>query len=415
MIRGLVRGLERRAALAGPPDWMWDAFGATPGYAGRSVTVPAALRLVPVFAAVRITAGIASSLPVDVYRSPGEPATGSAASFVLTQSANPEMPADQYLELVFAHIELYGNHFAEKVRNRAGQVGELWPIDPQTVTVERDTQGRRHYRLQGTDRTFDRTTILHIPGFGTDGVKGLSPITQAREMLGIAAAREEYEGRFYGNNASAGYWIKHPGTLSRDAADRLKADIDAKHKGVGNAWRPGVLEEGMDVADMGMPLKDQQFIELQQFNATQIAHLLQVPPSWIGGRTGDSLTYSTVEGEALHYVKFMLAPKLVRVEKALAGDPDIFPDRAAYPKFNVEGLLRGDSQARAQFYETLTRIGVLSPNEIREKEDLPARDGGDTYTDPAAAQAPAPAPAGGNGRRLTANNTPLSYYFPEDR
>lgn len=148
MIRGLVRGLERRATLAEPPDWMWDAFGATPGYAGRSVTVPSALRLVPVFAAVRITAGIASSLPMDVYSAPGQPAT-SAASFVLTQSANPEMPADQYLELVFAHIELHGNHFAEKVRNRAGQVGELWPIDPTSVTVERDRDGRRRYRLQG--------------------------------------------------------------------------------------------------------------------------------------------------------------------------------------------------------------------------------------------------------------------------
>jgi HK97 family phage portal protein len=388
VIRGLVRGLERRATLAEPPDWMWDAFGAAPGYAGRSMNVPAALQLAAVFSAVRITAGIASSLPMDVYRAPGEPAVGSAGSFLLTESANPEMPADQYLEVAFAHIELHGNHFAEKVRNRAGQVGELWPIDPTSVTVERDRDGRRRYRLQGEDRTFDRGTILHIPGFGVDGIKGLSPITQAREMLGIAAAREEYEGRFYGNNASAGYWIKHPGTLSKDAADRLKADIDAKHKGVGNAWRPGVLEEGMDVADMGMPLKDQQFIELQQFNATQIAHLMQVPPSWIGGRTGDSLTYTTVEGEALHYVKFMLAPKLVRVEKALAADPDIFPDPCCRPKFNVEGLLRGDSQARAQFYETLTRIGVLSPNEIREKEDMPPRAGGDTYMDP-----PVPAPA----------------------
>jgi len=403
VIRAIVRGLERRATLAEPPDWMWDAFGAAPGYAGRSVTVRGALSLPPVLSAVRITAGIASSLPVDVLEGAGatrRPAPANAPQVaLLTTAANPEMPADQYYELVFAHLELWGNHYAEKVRNQAGDVGELWPLDPGTVTVERDKNGRRHYRLAGAERTFDRRTILHIPGFSVDGVAGLSPVAQARQMLGIAAAREEYEGRFYGNNASAGYWIKHPGTLSKDAADRLKADIDAKHKGVGNAWRPGVLEEGMDVADMGMPLKDQQFIELQQFNATQIAHLMQVPPSWIGGTTGDSLTYSTVEGEALHYVKFKLTPKLVRVEKALAADPDVFPYGGRYPKFNVEGLLRGDSQARAQFYEVLSRIGVLSPNEVRRTEDLPPRAGGDAYQDPASRPPPPASTSNGRGSR----------------
>lgn len=403
MIRKLVRGLERRAGLAEPPDWLWDAFGAAPGYAGRSVTVPSALELVPVFAAVRITAGIASALPIDVFSGTGpgrqQAPAGAPQVALLARSANPEMPSDQYLEQVFAHIELYGNHYAEKVRNRRGDVAELWPLDPGAVTVERDGAGRRHYRLNGSEASLDRSTILHIPGFGVDGIAGLSPVAQARQMLGIAAAREEYEGRFYGNNASAGYWIKHPGTLSKDAADRLKADIDAKHKGVGNAWRPGVLEEGMDVADMGMPLKDQQFIELQQFNATQIAHLMQVPPSWIGGRTGDSLTYSTVEGEALHYVKFRLTPKLVRVERALAADPDVFPGRGLYPKFNVEGLLRGDSQARAQFYEVLSRVGVMSANEIREKEDMPPRPGGDVYQDPAS-QPSAPATNGRSHEHL---------------
>ncbi len=396
MIRSIARAVERRASFAEPPDWMWDAFGASAGYTGRSVTVQSAIGLVPVFAAVRITAGIGGTLPIDVFQGRGaarKPALDTETQVpLLTDLANPELPADQFFEQVHAHIELWGNHYSEKIKDSAGRVRELWPIDPATVAVEFDTRRRRRYRIAGAPQTFDRGRILHIPGFSAGGGVGASPISAAREMLGIAAAREEYEGRFYGNNASAGYWIKHPGTLSKDAADRLKRDIDSKHKGVGNAWRPGVLEEGMDVADMGMPLKDQQFIELQKFNATQIAHLMQVPPSWIGGITGDTLTYSTVEGEALHYVKFRLTPKLVRVEKALASDADLFPGRALYPKFNVEGLLRGDSQARAAFDEVLHRIGVLSPNEIREKEDLPPREGGDAYQDTPPASPPKGAP-----------------------
>jgi hypothetical protein len=169
--------------------------------------------------------------------------------------------------------------------------------------------------------------------------------------------------------------LTHPGKLSKGAKGRIKDDIDAKHRRHG--WRPSVLEEGMTVHEMGMPLKDQQFVEMNQFSATQVAVMFDVPPSWIGGATGDSLEYKTVEGQALNFVKFKKTPRLVRIERTLRHDKDLFPDRDLFPKFNVEGLLRGDSAARARFlHRPLRRRCDLVGGDPR-RADMEVREDGE--------------------------------------
>jgi HK97 family phage portal protein len=276
-------------------------------------------------------------------------------------------------------------------------VAELWPLNPAKITVERDTTGRRKvFKVEGDGKTYDSSDILHIPGFGYDGLRGLSPIQQARQALGTLSAREEYEGEFYANSARPDYFLTHPGQLSKGAKGRIKDDIDAKHRRHG--WRPSVLEEGMTVHEMGMPLKDQQFVEMNQFSATQVAVMFDVPPSWIGGATGDSLEYKTVEGQALNFVKFKKTPRLVRIERTLRHDKDLFPDRTLFPKFNVEGLLRGDSAARSAFYTALYGVGAISSEEIRDEEDYGPKLDGDHYQETPAGTAPnANGNSNGNG------------------
>lgn len=382
----IAAGIERRDNTLGSPDpWLVDAFGGSSTFAGQKVSEKSALRLVPVYASVKILAAGIGSLPVSVYRGRGRERREDPAApqwEVLHESFNSEHPSDVALEIMGGHLVGWGNAFAEKVKvTAAGRtiVGEMWPIYPGHVRVDRDKRGRKVFEVTGNARTFTGDTILHVPGFGFNGLTGISPIANAKQMIGVGLAREEWQGNFYANSAQPAGILKVQKNLSAEAADRVKAHWKSIHGGSSHSGEVAVLEEGMDYAPTAVSARDAQYVEAMQFDASTIAALFQVPPSWIGGSAGDSLTYSTVEGEALHWVKFKLRPWLVRFEKAFRHDRDLFPDRGLTAKFNVEALLRGDTAARASFYQTMTTIGAYSINDVRDQENLPPVDGGDIY------------------------------------
>lgn len=413
--RALVRWLApemRDATLREPPDWMWEALGGQGTHADQRVTTHSALGLIPVFSCVRLLAESVAQLPLIVYRDGAgrDRARDSLQWRLLHDRANPTMPADQLWELVTGHLNLWGNAYLEKVRT-GDIVTELWPINPRKVTVDREDDGSKVFTVGSAENATKLTDrdVIHIPAFGYDGKCGLSPLATARQALGVAQAREQYEGNFYANDASPGGYISHPQRLSPEALSNLRESWDASHRGAALARRPAIFEEGMTWHSVGIPLEDQQFIEGHRFTVGQIARLFRVPPEMVGGDSGGSLTYSTVEGQALHFVKFSLGHWLVRIEKALYADDDLFPDKALYPEFLVEGLLRGDSGSRADFYTKMRGIGVLSPNEIRALENLPPREGGDVYQDNVVGAAPnasEPAQDGTGGTNGTRGHLP---------
>lgn len=402
----VTRGLEREsrdATLAEPPDWMWDAWGGGRTYTGKSVTPAKALGLAPVYACVSLLASAVGLLPLGVYRRDGRarvPYPEHVHSDLLHTRPNDEMAADRFWETVTGHLNMWGNAYLEKVTDSLGVVQEMWPIEPSKVTVERHPQtGVKRFRVAGGDRWFDDRTILHIAAFGHDTLKGLSPIGECRQTLGVVMAREEYEGVFYKNGAHISGFVKHPQVMSQPAADRLSDAISRRHADIKNAHKPLVLEEGAEWIPAGMPLRDQQFLEQAQFSVSQIARIFHVPPEMVGGtREKSSLTYSTVEGQSLYFVKFSLSRWMRRIEQALLCDKDLFPDptgrRDIYPRFNAEGLLRGDSKTRGEFYKLMRDVGAYSPNDILELEDRPPRDGGDIYQDTPQGAAPDTAGAG---------------------
>lgn len=381
MISRILRGAETRATLKEPADALWDAWAGEKVYSGKRVGVDEALGLPAVWSAVQLLSSSVGSLPMIIYRGQGRDrirARDSKRWQLLHDEPNSQQSADMFFEAVTGQLNLWGNCYAEKVK-AAGVVGELWPINPARVGLEFDKAGRKRFSVDGESKTYGENTILHIPAFAPFGGAGISPIAYARQGLGTLAAKQEFQGRFYANNTHVGGVLSVQGQLSDVAARRVKAQFEQAHRGASKAGAIAVLEEGASFQPLGMPLRDQQFIESEQYSATQIAGIFQVPPQWIGGRTGDSLTYSTVEGWMLHYLKLSLMRWLVRIESGLKRDRDLFPDRDEYPEFLIEGLLRGASNERAQFYTQMNSIGVLSVNEIRELENRPPVDGGDTH------------------------------------
>jgi HK97 family phage portal protein len=390
VIRRLFHGIEARdATLQHAPDWMFEAFGGTRTHAGTSVNTTSVLGLDALWAAVTLLAGSVAQCPLIVYRGEGrtrERARDTWQWNLLHNRPNAEHPADLFYENIVGHENLFGNFYAEKVKaRRTGSgdsfVGELWPIVPSRVTVERDNHGGKRFRVDGSSDTYGPETILHIPAFGYDGLKGLSPIEASKQTLGTALAREEFEGGFYSRGAVLSGMIEHPAKLGDSAIENLRKSVNAIYGGRGQQHKVGVLEEGATLRTLSPPMKDLEFVAGKQLTVSQIARIFRVPPEMIGGeRAAGSLTYATVEGQALHFVKFSLSRWLVRIEQALKHDPDLFPPGTdLYPEFLVEGLLRGDSKTRGEFYKVMWDMKAITTNEIRERENMTPLEGGDDF------------------------------------
>lgn len=355
-------------------------FVSQAGYSGKSVSIDSSLELVPVYSAVSLLAGSVGSLPLLVYRRLDvgrERATNHRMWKILHDQPNPHMAADELWELVMGHLCLWGNAFLGKVRDSFGTVVELYPIQPSRVRVGADANGNRFYVISnyvtGVDERYEAADILHIRAFGTDGLVGLSPIQQARQILSTTSAMEEFSGTFWANNAQPAGVLTHPQRLSQEAVTNLAAGWKANHRGFSRSGSIAILEEGMKFEPLGMPLEDAQFIEAAKFGDLRVAQLFRIPPYMLGASSGDSMTYSNTEMEGIDFVRWSLRRWLVRIEGSLIRDESLFlQGQRFYPEFLVDGLLRSSTQERYAAYSVaLGGQSFMSVEEVRDRENLP--------------------------------------------
>ncbi len=267
----------------------------------------------------------------------------------------------------------------------------MWPLRPDRVQVYRQVDGHLWYyyspdmmddpEVRNPDNWYRRDEIMHIRGLGFDGVMGYSVIRMMAQLLAVGRNTEAYKAKFYENGARPGMVLKHPGKLGDKAYERLKSSWEARHQGVENAHKIGILEEGMDVAAIGIPPEDAQLIETEKFTRSQIAAAFRVPPHMIGDL--ERATFSNIEQQSLEFVTYTLAPWLTLWEQAIYRDLLTVQERRNYfARFQINGLLRGDIKSRFESYSKALASGWLSVNDVREMEDLNEVDGGDEYLRP---------------------------------
>lgn len=384
VLRDVIAGFKRNS-LSAPSEDLIAALGGAPSYAGKFVTVANSLQLIPVYRAINLRAGAIGSLPLEVYRhTPTGRGLVPASSRVwqlLHDKPNDLMSAAELWKLVESHLAGWGNAFVWKQRGQDGRIANLWPIDPRRVLVGRSTQGQPMFLVDtyastppGADSyatsgqvTVDDREILHIRGLGFDGLVGYSPIQMAKQTLGSMMAQQEFEGRFWANDATPGVTLIHPNKLSPEGIERVRALWDNRHKGPSRARATAVLAEGMKVEPMTLPMADAQFVQIAQLRRTDIALLFGLPPYMLAGDTGSSMTYSNSETQSLDFVKWSLRDSMTTVEQAVSWDPDLMPARW-FAKFNADELLRGSMQERFQAYATAPHLLL---DEVRGMEDMP--------------------------------------------
>ena len=362
-------------------------FGGTSS--GKAVNETTAMQTTAVYACVRILAEAIAGLPLHLYEYKDggkERVSDHPLYFLLHDAPNAEMTSFVFRETLMSHLLLWGNAYAQIVRDGRGRVLSLYPLLPNRVTVDRDANGQIFYSykadygdIRGGDVVLRRDEVLHIPGLGFDGLVGYSPIAMAKNAVGMAIATEEYGASFFANGANPGGVLEHPGTI-KDIG-RVKESWNAAYQGSGNAHRVAVLEEGMKFQQIGIPPEQAQFLQTRKFQINEIARIFRVPPHMVGDLEKSS--FSNIEQQSLEFVKYTLDPWVIRWEQAINQALLLPSERGRlFAKFNVDGLLRGDYASRMTGYATARQNGWLSANDIRELEDMnriPAELGGDEY------------------------------------
>lgn len=354
-------------------DWL----GGEKVHAGVPVSETSSLGMPAVWRAVNLIAGTAASLPLHAYRtvngSRQEVTTGQAAK--LLANPHPDMTPFELWEMVYAHIALWGNAYLWIGRNQLGQIAELWPIHPSRVRVGRASeQGRKIYAVDGGEREHTDTTILHIPGFGYDGICGVSPVRMARQGIGLALAAEQYGAKLFGSGSLATGILQTEQRLTQEQADTLHARWKAKRTGLESAHETMILDSGAKFHQLTIPPEDAQFVESRRFQITEAGRMFGVPP-FLMFETEKSTSWGTgLEQQAIGWVTYDLRRWYIRVEQRLT---QLMQPQSLYARYSVEGLLRGDSAQRSAFYTAMWNLGAYSTNDIRRYEDEPPVEGGD--------------------------------------
>lgn len=357
-------------------------FGGTSS--GKFVNERSAMQTVAVYACVRILSETIAGLPLSVYEHTDvgkEKAMNHSLYYLLHNEPNPEMTSFVFREALMSHLLLWGNAYAQIIRDGNGRVLALYQLLPDRMIVDRNVNDRLYYQYQ-TDKglvILSPDELLHIPGLGFDGVIGYSPIAMAKNAVGMAIATEEYGASFFANGANPGGVLEHPGVVKDPK--RVRESWNAVYQGSKNAHRIAVLEEGMKFQSIGIPPEQAQFLETRKFQINEIARIFRIPPHMIGDLEKSS--FSNIEQQSLEFVKYTLDPWVVRwemaMQKALLSPSE---KQRYFIKFNVDGLLRGDYASRMNGYATGRQNGWLSANDIRELENMnriPSEEGGDLY------------------------------------
>ena len=358
-------------------------FGSTA--AGKSAEPRTAIQLTTVYACVRLLGETVASLPLAVCEDLGgatRRATEHPLYHILHDEPNPEMTSFIWRETAMAHLNLWGNHYSQIIRDGRGNVLSLYPLLPENMEVDRDAHGvlTYTYTTSGGETVVLRPEdVLHIPGLGFDGVQGYSPIALEKNAVGLAMAAEDFGSKFFSNGAIPSGILIHPNTVKDPA--RIRAAWAKAYGGSSNSNKTAVLEEGMKYQQLTIPNNAAQFLETRKFQVDEICRIFRVPPHLIGDL--EHATFSNIEHQGIEFATHTIRPWLVRIEPAM--NRALFPENERgryFVQFNLDGLMRGDYKSRMEGYAIARQNGWMSANDIRALENMnpiPAEEGGDAY------------------------------------
>jgi HK97 family phage portal protein len=356
---------------------------------GMPVTAESAMRVAAVYASARIIAGAVATLPLDVKRRVDDKTRVDASDHplwtILRKRPNRWQTPSAFRRMQQTHVLMRGNAYAMKVQS-LGKLTELIPLHPDRVRVDQLDDLSLTYtytRRDGRQIVLPQSEVMHLLCLTLDGVRGVTPLTYAREAIGSSLAMESHGANVFRNGARVSTVLVHPHTIGKEGVETLRASLDAYRAGGESEGKALILEEGMTVQPLAMTAEDSQWIEARKFSRSDIAMFFGVPPSMIGDNTGSDSNWGTgLEEKSRGFVAYTLEDHLTMWEETVGRDLVATNEPDIYAKFNRSALVRGDIKARWEAHTRALQWGVASPNEIRALEDMNPRDGGDVFYPP---------------------------------
>jgi len=344
--------------------------------AGTSVDEGNALSIAAVNSAVSLIADTISTLPVDSFirldgnRRPFRP----KPAWVSQPDVNFAGHAVFYNSLLVSLL-IDGNAFIRVFSNRQGEVVNLMVLNPSTVEVKRNGQGRLIFTVQGEDKPLTSEQVLYIPDLLRPGtVRGVSRVHALKENLGLSKALELYAGHFFGSGTTLQGVIEYPGALTLEQAESLRGSFDNAHKGWRKSGRTGILSGGASFKATQADPEKSQALEARRMAVEDVARIWRIPSHMLN--LPGTNTYSSVEQNMLGFVTHTLRPYVTKIEDAMGTLMSRYQGgETAFIKFNMNGLLRADIQSRYSAYSTGLQSGFLAINDIRRLEDLSPQEG----------------------------------------
>ena len=355
---------------------------------GEAVTPESAMRVGAVYACVRLLSGVPATLPIDIKRrvneSTREDASDDPVAVLLRKKPNRWQTPSQFKRMLTAHLKLRGNGYAMIVWSMDRPI-EMIPMHPDRVTCKQLADLSLVYTYTRPDHrqvVLQQDEVFHLVGMSLDGITGVSPITYARETIGLAQAQEKAGGSVFKNGARASMVLQHPARIGSEARDFLKASLDQYRAGGESEGKALILEEGMTVNNLTMTAEDAQWIESRKFSRTDIAMFFGVPPHMIGD-TEKSTSWGTgIEQQTQGFLTFTAEEDLTTWEETINLKLITDPKSKLYARFNRSALVKGDLKTRWDAYAVGRRIKVLSANDVRALEDMNPVPGGDVLENP---------------------------------
>lgn len=353
------------------------------------VTPESALAFSAIFACVKIISETVASVPLNIYQRVGESEKKKASNLPLfkvlrTKPNNMKTSGVEFRQMLMAHVLLWGNGYAQILRNKAGEVLELHPLHPSRVKPD-ITEAGLVYKVRlknGGEAILPPEDVFHLRGYRDSGLEGLSPISAAKQAIQMGLSLESFGTNFFEGGAfPAGVLEYDSGELSPEAKANLRESWQGLHGGANRGKKVAVLEAGLKWKPMGIPQADAQFLEQRRFQIEEIARIYRVPPHMLADLTKSS--FSNIEQQGQEFVTYCLLPWFRMWEDAITRDFFDGDDREFFAEFLLDGLLRGDMTARSQAYTAGRQWGWLSANDIRAKENMnPIGPEGDVYLSP---------------------------------
>ena len=376
-------------------ELLFGGYG-IPTTSGMVVNEQTAMRISVVYRCVSLIAGTIASLPCEVYRYKGgksELADDHPVYWLLHDEPNPLMTANTFWKNFLWWALMRGNGYAFISRSKLGAAMAVTLAPPQSVSTHYDGDTRLLYDIAtigGEIRRYEQSSVLHYPFIGWNGKQGRSPLECAREAIGLAAAAQEFNERFFSQGNAADIAMEFPGNVNDDQMKRI-LDIYARNRsGLEKQRLPLVSTGGATIKRLDFDAEKSQLVDARNFQVEDICRFYGVPPHMVGHTSKSTSWGSGIEEQTLGFVKFTLRDILKGLEQEV--NRKLLRSTRFYCKFNLDALLRADSKGRSEFYKAAVggtqSPGFMTVNEVRALENLPPLEGGDKLYIPQPAAAP---------------------------